>query len=277
MFVLPWNRLTLIGTTDEDYEGPPEDVRPTGADVRYLLDSTNRLFPEARLTSDDVISAWAGLRPLISGVPGSEGEEVSREHVIREEMPGMLTIAGGKLTSHRSMGEEVVDRAQEALGPRAVAGDSTTAKEPLPGGDFADLEELGDSLEERAEPLGLDSWVCQRLARAYGTLAFDVIALAEERAELAGRIVADRPYVTAEVVYSVRNEMPVHVEDVAYRRTHVALETGDFEAAANRIAALMREELGWDRDRETAELKRVAAIREVNERFRGEMEAEEGR
>ncbi len=124
--------------------------------------------------------------------------------------------------------------------------------------------------------LGVDSWVCQRLARAYGTLAYDVIGLAEERPELAERLAADRPYVAAEVVYSARYEMPVHVEDIAFRRTHVALETGDFEGAVRRIAALMREERAWDGTREAAELKQVAKVREVNERFRFELEAEEG-
>ena len=275
MFVLPWNRLTLIGTTDEDYEGRPEDVRPTGSDVQYLLASTNRLFPDARLTVDDVLSAWAGLRPLVSGAADGEEEEVSREHLIRAEMPGMLTIAGGKLTSHRSMGEEVVDRALAELGPAVPATESTTAEQPLPGGDFEDLEELIRSVTERVAELGLDSEVAERLARAYGTRALDVLVHAETRPELAERLVPDRPYVGAEVVYSVRNEMPVHVEDIAYRRTHVALETSDFTGAVRRIAALMAGERGWEGAREAAELQRVAAIRDRNELFRSELEVEE--
>ena len=277
MFVLPWNRLTLIGTTDEDYDGAPEDVRPTGADVRYLLESTNRLFPEASLTSDDVISAWAGLRPLIAGSAEAEEGEVSREHVIRREMPGLLTIAGGKLTSHRAMGEEVIDRAVGELGPEAPVYGSRTAAEPLPGGDFEDLAELGGALQERAAPLGLDSWVCRRLARAYGTLGFDLLTLVEERPELAKRIVENRPYIAAEVVYSARNEMPVHLDDVVYRRTHLALETEEVEGAAARVADLLGEEWGWDPFRRRAELERLGQIREVSERFRGDLSAEEVR
>ncbi len=278
MFVLPWGDLTLIGTTDEDYDDTPEEVRPTGADVRYLLDSANRLFPEARLTGCDVLSAWAGLRPLVAGEPGGEEEEVSREHLILEEVPGFLTIAGGKLTSHRAMAEEVIDRAAEALQALGmeVVPESRTAECPLPGGDFDSLDELVAGLEERAAAAGIDPVASPRLAEAYGTEADEVLALAADRTELARPLVADRPALAAQVVHAVQREMALHVEDVVFRRTHLGLETADFDRAIYRVAALMRAELGWDDERQAAEIRRARAIRARNELFRAELDPEEG-
>ena len=277
MFVLPWGDLTLIGTTDEDYEGPPEDVRPTGGDVSYLLDSTNRLFPEAKLTAEDVISAWAGLRPLVAGEAGEDEDEVSREHVILEEIPGLVTIAGGKLTSHRAMAEEIIDCAVESLtaGGAAEPAPSATADRPLPGGDFESFEDLLGSLEKRAEAIGLDPSVLSPMAEAYGTEAEEVLDLAAERPDLCERVVADRPNIAAEILYSVREEMPVHVEDVAFRRTRLALETEDFAAGVARIAAIMKEELEWDAISEEMEVERAGAVRQRNEIFRAELEAGE--
>jgi glycerol-3-phosphate dehydrogenase len=273
MFVLPWGDLTLIGTTDEDYEGPPEEVRPTGADVLYLLDSTNRLFPEAKLTAEDVISAWAGLRPLVAGEPGEDEDEVSREHVILEELPGLLTIAGGKLTSHRAMAEEAIDRAVESLVEEGAGepAPSATADRPLPGGDFESFEDLLESLEERAAAIGLDPSVLPPMAETYGAHAEQVLDLATDRPDLRERVVADRPNIAAEILYSVREEMPVHVEDVAFRRTRLALETEDFAAAVARMAAIMGEELEWDAIREEMEVERAGAVRQRNEIFRAEL------
>lgn len=275
MFVLPWDDLTLIGTTDEDYEGPCEDVRPTGPDVRYLLDSTNQLFPAARLSPEDVISAWAGLRPLVAGEAGEDEDEVSREHVILEELPGLLTIAGGKLTSHRAMAEEIIDRAVEALVAEGAAEPATsaTADRPLPGGDFESLEDLLEALERQVTALDLDPRDVPRLAAAYGTEAEAVLGLAAQRPDLGERVVADRPHIAAEILHSVRREMPVHAEDAAYRRTRLALETEDFAAAVARIAAIMREELEWGARRERMELERVEAIRTRDEIFRAELAA----
>jgi glycerol-3-phosphate dehydrogenase len=278
MFVLPWGDLTLIGTTDEDYEGPPGEVRPTGADVRYLLDSTNRLFPDAKLTGEDVISAWAGLRPLVAGQPGEDEDEVSREHVIVEELPGLLTITGGKLTSHRAMAEEVLDRAVESLVEAGMAEftPSDTSDRPLPGGDFESFEDLLASLEEPAVAIGLDRSSLTSMAETYGTDAAAVLGLAAERPDLRERLVPDRPNIVAEVLYSVREEMPVHVEDVAFRRTRLAMETEDFAAGVCRIAATMRAELEWDADRERLEVERADAVRQKNELFRAELAGGDG-
>lgn len=274
MFVLPWRNLTLIGTTDDFYQGRPEDVAPTAEDVRYLLDSTNRLFPNAALEPADVLSAWAGLRPLVildpEAATESEGE-VSRDFVIREEPPGMFTVAGGKLTSSRAMAEEAVDRVAAFLAKAEVkpASRCDTARTALPGGDVDDLANLREHLATRAADLGLDESAAGRLARAYGSRADEVLDLVRERRELSSPLLEGLPYTAAEVVYAVHAEAARHVEDIVYRRTHVALETRDgFEAACERTARWMAGELGWDAARVAEETARARRIRDRDEAWR---------
>ncbi len=266
MFVLPWRDLTLIGTTDDFDRGDPARVTPTAADVQYLLDSTNTLFPLSRLRAEDVLSAWAGLRPLVladSGAAGEEGE-ISRDFLVREEPKGFFTIAGGKLTSHRSMAQDAVDALAKVLAKAGVEAERRcdTMKAPLPGGDFEALDDLQDRIRVRAADLGLDEEGAERLVRAYGTRANDVLDLVRERHELNRPLVEDRPYVAAEAVYAARAEMALRLEDFVYRRTHLALETrDDLERVLARAAALMGPELGWSDERAKQEIASVRAQR----------------
>lgn len=278
MFVLPWRDLTMIGTTDVEYEGAPEDVVPTAGDVAYLLVSVNRLFPGAGLGPEDVLSAWAGLRPLVArGEETSEGE-ISRDFVITEGPPGMLTIAGGKLTSHRHMAEELVDRAAAFL-ERAFelepASGCDTDRVPLPGGEFEELDAFRRELGERAATHRLPASSVDRLARAYGTRAERVLALLDERPGLREPVVEERPYLAAEVVHAARREMAHHVEDVVFRRTHLGHETRHaFPEGCRRVAGLMGDELGWSHERRRAEVERARAVREREDAFRVDLVAE---
>jgi glycerol-3-phosphate dehydrogenase len=266
MFVLPWRDLTLIGTTDDFDRGDPARVTPTAADVQYLLDSTNSLFPLARLRAEDVLSAWAGLRPLVvteSGGSGEEGE-VSRDFLVHEEPEGFFTIAGGKLTSHRSMAQDAVDQVGKVLAEAGVEAERRcdTMKVPLPGGDFEDLEELQEHIRVRAADLGLVEGGAERLVRAYGTRANDVLDLVRERHELNQPLVEDRPYLVAEAVYAVRAELTLRLDDFLYRRTHVALETREqLEAVSERAAAHLGPELGWSDERMEREIANVRELR----------------
>jgi len=277
MFVLPWGPdLTIVGTTDVDFEGPPEEVRPTAEDVRYLLDSANRLFPGAGLGPRDVVGAWAGIRPLVAeGEAGSE-EEVSRDFTIREGPPGLLTIAGGKLTSHRNMAEKLVDRAGGLLEDRfGVEADRQcdTARVPLPGGDFEDLETLREELSGRADAYRLPPSSVERLAAAHGTRAGRVLDLLEERPALREPLAEDLPYVAAEAVWSARREMVVHLDDVLFRRTRLALETdAALPEVFHRTARLVGGELGWSADRVEREVERSVAERARCDAWRSEID-----
>ena len=211
MFVLPWREdLTLIGTTDESYDGQPEDVVATPADIAYLLEATNRLLPEAKLRSKDVLSAWAGLRPLVQPEEGfSDAGAVSREFEIREGPTGVFTLGGGKLTSHRHMAEKTVDRLQQFLARAGVSPTRKvdTAKTPLPGGKFDTLDALRADIRAHAEVCGVGPVSADRLTRAYGTRADRVLELVRRRPELCHPILEGRPHILAEVLYAVQNEV----------------------------------------------------------------------
>jgi len=264
MFVLPAGAQTIIGTTDTPTTTVPDEVRASEADVDYLLASVNACFPGAALTRSDVISAWAGIRPLIapeeqvvepaaSAAPAS----ASREHAIEQGASGVVTVSGGKLTTYRSMAAETVDLVARALGRPAVA--STTHAVPLPGAEGL----AGPGAVERAvaEAVGVlgaaRADVAARLVHAYGDRWPRVWALAREDEALAARLVDGLPYIGAEIVYAVTAESACTLADVLVRRTHVAFETRDAgRAAARAAAAVLAPRLGWD---EAAVARVVAA------------------
>jgi glycerol-3-phosphate dehydrogenase len=134
LFVIPWGERTIIGTTDTDYDGPLDDVRADAADIQYVLGITNQFFPGAKLTGADVISTWAGLRPLLAD-PDGKPSDISRSHEIRMPEPGWWDVAGGKLTTYRLMAEQTVDKLvawQRKNGqPIGAIAPCRTAEEPL--------------------------------------------------------------------------------------------------------------------------------------------------
>ncbi|HEU0055240.1 MAG TPA: glycerol-3-phosphate dehydrogenase/oxidase, partial [Longimicrobium sp.] len=274
MFVLPWGDFTYVGTTDTDYAGSPADVRADASDVGYLLDSANAIFPGARLTEADVVSTWAGVRPLLAprNTGGGVAESAtSREHEIWWDRSGLLNIAGGKLTTYRVMAKELVDRAASELRGRhgVESGSSPTADLNLPGDPRRPWTELKTSVQADAAALGLSAEVGEHLARAYGEDAAAVLAAVREDASLGAPIVAGRPYVWAEVGHAVRSEMALTLEDLLIRRLHLFYEVDDGALSVVReIAARMAAEegIGWD----AAETERqVAAYRDAVNATRG--------
>lgn len=270
MFVLPWREdLTLIGTTDEFFDGRPHEVAATPGDIAYLLEATGRLFPSAKLGPEDVISAWAGLRPLVAPPPdGADEGAVSREFEVHQHPRGVFTLSGGKLTSHRHMAEATVDRVQTFLAPTGVKAlrRVDTDKVPLPGARFRDLDALRGRIRARARARGLERASADRLTRAYGTRANRVLDLVERNPRLGERVVAERPHLLAEAVYSVRSEMALHVEDILFRRMRVGLETrGGTPEAASRVAEVVAPELDWTSERQAEEVKRALTFRAVDD------------
>ena len=236
MFILPSEAQTIIGTTDTYTSASPDDVRASTADVAYLLDSANAFFPDARLAADDVVSAWAGIRPLLPGsaqASGGDPGSASREHAITRSERGVVTITGGKLTTYRVMAAEVVDAAIAELGQAQRAGvRSPTREATLPGGDLAYIDAAVDAA---VRMLG-DRQLGEHLVRAHGsrwTLVGDEIMGAGG----AERVADGLPYTIGEMRYAVRNEMACTLADLLIRRTHVAFQTRDHgRAAALRVA-----------------------------------------
>ncbi len=254
MFVLPWDAVTIIGTTDTDFRDDPADVAPTSGDVTYLLRSANALFPDARLTAGDVIAAWAGLRPLLRDGDAGSTAAVPREHRIVESASGLLTIAGGKLTTYRSMAAELVDAVAARLhrmDGRRVAPRAATGTAPLPGGEVADLDLLVRELgkEAVAEPLA------RHLVARYGSEAMAVANLASRDLTLAAPLGPGVATLRAEVVHQARREMALDVSDVMVRRTDLfRRDPGQGAEVSPVVAGLLARELGWDAAREAESL-----------------------
>jgi glycerol-3-phosphate dehydrogenase len=241
MFILPWtNAWTYIGTTDTDDVAGPDDLAPREADLVYLLRSANAVFPAARLEPDDIVSSWAGLRPLLAEKPGTPAGAVSREHRILRGAAGMITIAGGKLTTYRRMATHVLRQVFESLSRPGYVRSPASEREPLPGGQASALE----SFRAPGVELGLAPATVEHLLRTYGAETPAIYSACRERRELMTQLHPDHPAIEAEVIHAARREFAVTADDVLLRRTHVSLETRDGGLAARaRVTELLGREL----------------------------------
>jgi glycerol-3-phosphate dehydrogenase len=262
IFALPWLGRTLIGTTDNDYEGELEHVRPAGEDIDYLLAAVNDFFG-VELHPGDLVGAFAGVRPLISTGDPKKSVDISRKAELYETSSGMITITGGKLTTWRRMAKMTVDRLVER-----DAREAPCRTHEIPLGQAIAPEDL-----PRVEGVGLvgpDPY--QALAARYGEAAHQVLALAAGRnedarqgrvspdygrGELAQPIVAGLPDLLAEVVLAARNEQARSVGDVLLRRTRLGLLAAR-ELPVERVADVLARELGWSKERTELEIERFA-------------------
>jgi len=267
MFALPWGDLSYVGTTETPFEGSPETVMATADDVVYLLRSANAVFPDARLQPDDVVATWAGVRPLVRPRNGRSAGSVSREHLVTER-PGMISIVGGKLTTYRRMAQDVVDRVAatlHALDGRSVPPRAPTHREPLPGGETADL----DAIARETEQEGLAAPAARRLVRRYGSEAPAIARLAAADPTLAGPVAPAGSALRAELLHAVRREMVVTLCDLLVRRTHVFYETpGHAVEQAAALAALVAPDLAWSKERCRDEVDAYRAYVAREEGFR---------
>ena len=220
MFVLPAGPFSIIGTTDTDFDGKPERVRATTADVTYLLRSANAFFPGAHLQPSDIVSAWAGIRPLVAS-GDKNPDAASREHAITWTVPGLLSVTGGKLTTYRAMAADVMDTIARRL--RVGHGRAGTHKESLPGGDIASLD---DELALARATVGAPD-IAEHLVHFYGTRWRAIWQLASVDRALAERLLPELPYIAAELDWCVTHEMARTLGDLLIRRLHVAFETRD--------------------------------------------------
>lgn len=245
VFLIPWGDFALIGTTDTDYaQGDLSNPAAGMQDVAYLLEAMQHAFPGAQLSEQDVISTFAGLRPLIFAPGGTYA--LSREHAITESPAGLITVAGGKLTTHRLMGEQLTDLAQARLAEDFGADFSAESarsecrtRTPLDG---AQMERTPIKYVA-----GLDYHTDEHLSEVYGGDAAWIQAYVEENPALGKPIAAGRPYLMAEALYAVQHEMALTLCDVLIRRTHVLHETRDGGLDnASAVVEVMAPRLGWD-------------------------------
>jgi glycerol-3-phosphate dehydrogenase len=280
VFCLPWVERTVIGTTDTDFQGSPDEVHATLSDVQYLCDRANDFFAEAKLTPDDIISTWAGLRPLIAS-DASRPNDVSREHEVFVREDGVLIIAGGKLTTYRRMAKEAIDeivksmraREENPLKEREITKCRTKPRQ-LPGAEgitppgakgLAALimrYVMRDLLPERT---------ARHLAESYGVRAEEMITKTKADESLLERLDPELPYIWAEVEFAVQNELARTLEDVLVRRIQLCLRSKDQGlGVAPRVAAKMAELLQWTPEETERQLKRYESYVAASRKFRSE-------
>lgn len=252
LFIIPWKRYWVIGTTDTAYH---EDLREPVADaddIQYLLDETNSVLRDP-ITHDDIIATWAGLRPLLQ--PGtldeSQSTKVSREHTVTDASPGMTVIAGGKLTSYRQMAEDAVDF---SIGEEeAKRRPSVTAKTLLEGADG--YYALWNSRSAIAKERGMTEDQIEDLLDRYGSDINIVFASIDERPDLGERLKEAPEYLRADVAFAITHEGAMHLEDILRHRIRLVYEQADSGLKAMpEIAELAGEMLGWDEDQKKREM-----------------------
>jgi glycerol-3-phosphate dehydrogenase len=257
LFVVPWGPRAVIGTTDTG-EGDLDHPEATPEDIAYLIRHVNR-YLDVNLSSDDILSAYAGYRPLVSSNTSGTTKSLSRTHVVVQEENGIVTIVGGKLTTYRRMAQDTVDVLQKRDNmPVARA----TRRLPLAGA--VAWKEAEPEIERQGHELKLSERTLKELKFNYGREALEVLRLARENPDLAGLLVPDLPYIRAEIIFACRHEMALTLTDVLARRTRITLEDRDRGTTiAPAVAAIMAAELGWSEDRVRGEVENYRqAIRE---------------
>ncbi len=258
LFVIPWGRHWLIGTTDTDWNLDKAHPAATAADIDYILKHVNAVLA-VPLTRDDVEGVFAGLRPLLAG-ESDQTSKLSREHLVAHAVPGLVVVAGGKWTTYRIMAKDAVDEAVAALDANVPP--SATQDIALLGAEG--YHAAWNKRAKIAGAFGVHNVRIEHLLNRYGTLTDELLDLIRETPSLGDAIPGADDYIGAEVVYAASHEGALHLEDVLARRTRISIEAWDRGVSAAPVAAkLMAGVLGWDQARIDDEvnnyLKRVAA------------------
>ena len=256
-FILPWRGRTLIGTTDEAYDGDPDDFRVGESDIESLLATVNHHLPSAQLTRADVLHFYGGLRPLVDD--GASTYNASRKAEVHDHsagpgaIEGLISAIGGKWTTSRHLAEQVVDLAATKLGRRLPP--CTTATTPLPGGAIGNFRKFVAAQIKRNP--GQDPALLEHLARNYGARIGELLQIISDDPSLARPLADGLPEIGAQVVHAQRCEMAVALTDVVLRRTGLGTLGNPGELALGAAARLMGSKLGWDRAERMRQVERV--------------------
>ncbi|NVI88632.1 glycerol-3-phosphate dehydrogenase [Actinomadura sp. BRA 177] len=260
LFVIPWGRHWIIGTTDTAWDLDRAHPAASKADIDYVLDHVNSVL-STPLTHDDVEGVYAGLRPLLTGET-DETSKLSREHVVAHPVPGLVLVAGGKYTTYRVMAKDAIDAVAHGLDGKVA--ESCTDLIPLVGGDG--FQAMWNARHRLASRSGLHVARIEHLLRRYGTLVDDLLELISDKPDLAKPLTGADDYLRAEVVYAATHEGARHLNDVLARRTRISIETWDRGVrVAQEAADLLAPVLGWSKKQRDREIeyyrKRVEAER----------------
>jgi glycerol-3-phosphate dehydrogenase len=263
-FIIPWNGMYLIGTTDFRYKGDLDYVRADERELAYLVNETNRVIPSARLTPAAVLYTYSGVRPLanLANDEGRGGAGITRRHFVYdhgESVQGLLSIIGGKLTTYRNLSEQAVDLVFKKLGRRSPP--CETARVRLPGASIPDFAAFAEHFKTSS---GLPTETSERLLRVYGTRAPSVLEIASEGPDLLEPFSPVSGTIGAEIVLAFRQELARNLCDCLLRRTMVGMNAAVGLDAIEGAARIAQKYLGWSQERAAQE---VAAYRKYVERF----------
>jgi glycerol-3-phosphate dehydrogenase len=272
LFVIPWGRHWIIGTTDTAWDLDKVHPAASKADIEYVLEHVNAVL-NTPLTPDDVEGVYAGLRPLLSG-ESEETSKLSREHVVAHPVPGLVVIAGGKYTTYRVMAKDTVDAVAHGLDDKVP--ESCTDRVTLAGGEG--FQPLWNARHKLSRNSRVHVARIEHLLGRYGTMIDDILRLIADRPDLGKPLTGADDYLRAEVVYAATHEGARHLNDVLTRRTRISIETWDRGiGVAEEAAALLAPELGWSKDQTDREIeyyrKRVESERDSQEQ-EGDQEAD---
>ncbi|WP_236242900.1 glycerol-3-phosphate dehydrogenase/oxidase [Streptomyces sp. CC228A] len=261
LFVIPWGRHWIIGTTDTDWDLDKAHPAASSADIDYLLEHVNSVLA-VPLTRDDVQGVYAGLRPLLAGESDATSK-LSREHTVAHPVPGLVVVAGGKYTTYRVMAKDAVDEAVHGLDRRVAA--CVTEDVPLLGAEG--YRALWNARARISARTGLHVARVEHLLNRYGSLTEELLDLVAEDPSLGEPVTGADDYLRAEILYAASHEGARHLDDVLTRRTRISIETFDRGTrCARECAELMGRVLGWGEEQIAKEVehyeKRVEAERE---------------
>jgi len=249
LFVIPWGRHWIIGTTDTEWALDKAHPAATSADIDYLLDHVNAVLTTP-LTREDVEGVYAGLRPLLAGESESTSQ-LSREHVVAHPVPGLVVVAGGKYTTYRVMAQDAIDAVANVLDGRVPP--CVTTDIPLVGGEG--YRAMWNQRQLIAERSGLHVARIEHLLNRYGAMVTELIDLVAADPSLGEALPGTQDYLKAEVVYAASHEGARHLDDVLARRTRISMEVWDRGVeAADAAARLMAPVLGWTEEQITREV-----------------------
>ncbi|XP_060724940.1 glycerol-3-phosphate dehydrogenase, mitochondrial isoform X1 [Tachysurus vachellii] len=253
IFFLPWEKMTIAGTTDTPTDVTAHPI-PMEEDINFILSEVRHyLSPDVDVRRGDVLAAWSGIRPLVTDPNSKDTQSICRNHVVNISESGLVTIAGGKWTTYRSMAEETLDAAIKEH--KLHASPSRTVGLMLDGG-----KDWTPTLYIRlVQDYGLENEVAQHLAATYGGRAFEVARMAQvtgKRWPIVGkRLVSEFPYIESEVIYCIKEYACTAIDMIARRTRLGFLNVQAADEALPRIVEIMAKELKWNEEKKNEELK----------------------
>lgn len=262
LFFIPWRGHTLVGTTDTQYSGSPNDFKVTTRDIEELIKEVNETCPFAKLTSSDVLFFYGGLRPIVEQETDVKVEvyNASRKYEIHDHeeefgLKGLMTVIGGKYTTSRHLAEKIVGRVFRKLGEKAVP--CNTHEVPLSGGDIGKYKNFSDTWKRRYSQLSES--IVENLCRSYGSNIVKLFEIGHQNPRYLERVSPETDEIYAQILHAIRHEMALTLEDVIFRRTGLGTLRKLGREVVERVAEEMARELNWNDSRKAAEIDAVLA------------------